>query len=120
MRKRRTVFTFNWKCPCFRLGMLLPSGVCANDFTANCFQKQIFLQSFASDTMVNPLPDNKRLDWSKFKQIADDILKCKKLPHRVENIVRKGEIVCYKQFLLFSQCFPQLYIIRTSKCGIAW
>ena len=28
---------------------------------------------------------------------------------RVENIVRKEEIACYKQFLLFSQCFPQLY-----------
>ena len=24
----------------------------------------------------------------------------------VENIVRKGEIACYKQFLLFTQCFP--------------
>ena len=24
---------------------------------------------------VNPLPDNKILDWSKLKQIADDILK---------------------------------------------
>ena len=24
----------------------------------------------------------------------------------VENIVRKGEIACNKQFLLFSQCFP--------------
>ena len=29
------------------------------------------------DGMVfNPLPDDKILDWSKFKQIADDILKC--------------------------------------------
>ena len=28
----------------------------------------------------------------------------------MEYIVRKGEIACYKQFLLFSQCFPQLYI----------
>ena len=28
---------------------------------------------------------------------------------RVENIVRKGEIACYKQFLLFSQCFCTLY-----------
>ena len=36
----------------------------------------------------------------------------------VENIVRKGEIACYKQFLLFSQCFPQLYIFSASKCGI--
>ena len=25
------------------------------------------------------------------------------------NLVRKAEIACYKQFLLFSQCFPQLY-----------
>ena len=32
------------------------------------------------------------------------------MPHRVENNVRKGEIACFKQFLLFSQCFPQLYI----------
>ena len=28
----------------------------------------------------------------------------------LENMVRKGEIACYKQFLLFSQCFLQLYI----------
>ena len=38
----------------------------------------------------------------------------------VENIVRKGEIACSKQFLLFSQCFPQLYIFSASKCGIVW
>ena len=25
---------------------------------------------------LNPLPDNKILDWSKLKQIADGILKC--------------------------------------------
>ena len=37
-----------------------------------------------------------------------------------ENIVRKGEIACHKQFLLFSQCFPQLYIFSASKCGIVW
>ena len=70
---------------------------------------------------VNPLPDNKILDFrSKLKQIADDISKCteskkKIVPHRIENIVTKGEIACYKQFLLFSQCFPQLYILSASK-----
>ena len=32
--------------------------------------------------------------------------------HRVENIVRKGGIACLKQFLLFSQCFPQLKCIK--------
>ena len=26
--------------------------------------------------LLNLLQDNKNLDWSKFKQIADDILKC--------------------------------------------
>ena len=25
---------------------------------------------------INPLPDNKILDWSKLKQIVDNILKC--------------------------------------------
>ena len=63
-------------------------------------------------TRVNPLPDEKILDWSKLKEIADNILKCieseKKVSYRVENMVRKGDIACYKQFLLFSQCFLQL------------
>ena len=47
-------------------------------------------------------------------------LKRNKVPCRVENIVRKGEIACYKQFLLFSHCFPQLYNFSVSKCGIVW
>ena len=29
--------------------------------------------------------------------------------------MRKGEIACYKQFLLFSQCFLQVYIFSESK-----
>ena len=29
--------------------------------------------------------------------------------------MRKGEIACYKQFLLFSQCFPQRYIFSVLK-----
>ena len=40
------------------------------------------------------------------------------MPSRVEKIVRKGEIACYKQFLLFSQCFPELYICQNAAlCG---
>ena len=37
----------------------------------------------------------------------------------VENAVREGEIACYKQFLLFSQCFLQLSIERQNAvlCG---
>ena len=37
----------------------------------------------------------------------------------VENIVRKGEIACNKQFLLFSQCFlPYMVLIFHSKCTL--
>ena len=35
----------------------------------------------------------------------------------VENIVRKGEIACYKRFLLFSECFlPCMTLIFHFKC----
>ena len=43
-----------------------------------------------------------------------------RMPYWVENNVRKGEIASYKPFLLFSQCFPQLYVLSESKCGIVW
>ena len=37
----------------------------------------------------------------------------------VENIVSKGEIVCNKQFLLFSQCFlPYMVLIFHFKCTL--
>ena len=42
----------------------------------------------------------------------------KKKTHRAENIVRKGEIACYKQFLLYLQFFLQPYIFSVSKCSI--
>ena len=31
---------------------------------------------FINMVLFNPIPDDKILDWSKLKQIADDILKC--------------------------------------------
>ena len=34
--------------------------------------------------------------------------------------MRKEEIACHKQFLLFSQPFPQLYIFSASKCCSVW
>ena len=37
------------------------------------------------------------------------------VPYRVENIMRKGEIACYKQFLLFSHCFLHSYIYLVPK-----
>ena len=37
----------------------------------------------------------------------------------VENIVRKGEIACNKQFLLFSQCFLRsIVLIFHFKCTL--
>ena len=42
------------------------------------------------------------------------------MPYRGENILRKEEIAWYKQFLLFSPYFPQLYIFSVSKCSIVW
>ena len=33
------------------------------------------------------------------------------LPDRVENIVGKGEIACYKQILLFPQCFTNCLLL---------
>ena len=37
----------------------------------------------------------------------------------VENIVRKGEIACDKQFLLFSQCFlPYMVLIFHFECTL--
>ena len=37
---------------------------------------QCFLCISAIRACFNPLPDDKILEWSKLKQIADDILKC--------------------------------------------
>ena len=47
-------------------------------------------------SIVNPLPDDKILDWYKLKQSADDNFKfdvnSRKFSSRVENNVGKGEI----------------------------
>ena len=37
------------------------------------------------------------------------------LPDWVENIVGKGEIASYEQFLLFPQCFQKLSVVDVSK-----
>ena len=47
----------------------------------------------------SPLPDDKILDWSKLKELADENFKFdengSKLSKRVENTVGKGEIARY-------------------------
>ena len=70
----------------------------------------------------NPLPQNFRLVQiqTNCRRHFKVHVKWKISTIRVENIVRKGEIACDKQCLLFSQCFPQLNISSVSKCGIVW
>ena len=56
---------------------------------------------------------------SKYQPITTQ---CRILTHlrytTVEDIVRKGEIACYKQFLLFSQCFlTYMVLIFHFKCS---
>ena len=74
--------------------------------------------------VVNPLPDDKNLDWSKLKQSSDDNFKfdenSRKFFKRVENTVGKGEIAHYEQFLLFPQCFQKACFPGESKGVIVW
>ena len=73
---------------------------------------------------LNPLPDNKILDWSKLKEFADDNFKFdengRKLSKWVENTVGKGEIARYQQFLLYPQCFQKACFPGASKGVIVW
>ena len=58
------------------------------------------------------------------KEFADDNFKFdengRKFSKRVENTVGKGEIACYKQFLLFPQCFQKPCTTDTKKPGLVW
>ena len=59
----------------------------------------------------NPFPNERFLDSSKLKEFEDDNFKFDKYGlkfyKRVENIVGKGEIARYEQFLRFPQCFQK-------------
>ena len=58
------------------------------------------------------------------KDFADDNLKFeengRKLCKLVENIVEKGEIARYEEFLLFPQCFHKACFPGASKGAIVW
>ena len=62
---------------------------------------------------VDSLQNNKILDYSKFKAFAGDKIimtqKLKFVLERVEDIVGKGENAGYQHFLLFPQCFQNLF-----------
>ena len=58
------------------------------------------------------------------KESADDNFKFeengRELSNWVENIVGKGEIACYEQFLLFPKCFQKACFPGASKGVIVW
>ena len=74
--------------------------------------------------LVNPLPNDKFLHWSKLKAFADNkIIETEKLKFvfgRVDNIVGKGENAGYQHFLLFPQCFQKASFQGSFKVGIVW
>ena len=71
-----------------------------------------------------PITRQQTLDLSKPKEFADDDFKFdengRQLSKWVENTVGKGEIACYKQFLLFLQWFPKACFPGASKGVIVW
>ena len=73
---------------------------------------------------LNPLPEDKILDWSKFKQSADNNfeydINSRKFSKLVENTVAKGEIARYEQFLLYPKCLQMVCFPGASKGVIAW
>ena len=72
--------------------------------------------------LLNPLPNHKIFDLSKFKGFADDKINVNFRfdLERDKNIVEKAEDASYQHFLLFPQCFHKLSISRTLKFGIVW
>ena len=84
----------------------------------------LFLSKIMScGTELLPITRRQILDSSKLKEFAADSFTFdengSKLSKRVENIVGKGEIARYEQFLLFPQCFQKVCFPGASK-GVIW
>ena len=66
---------------------------------------------------INSLPNDKFLDWSRFKAFEDNKINVSERLKFVlgswENIVGKGENAGYQHFLLFRQCFPKSSFSRS-------
>ena len=79
-------------------------------------------QILPSIPLFYPFPKRQILNYSKLKDLADDSIKFDengiKFSKQVENIVGKGGIAHYEQFLLFPQCFQDLNCrhVKTRAC----
>ena len=92
-----------------------------------CFQKACFpgaSKSIIVWEQVNTLPNDKILDWSKFKAFANDKInvtqKLKFVLEMVENIVGKGENCLSPAISLFLQYFRKTSFTGSLKVGIMW
>ena len=85
----------------------------------HCF----FANSF-SPFFTEPITRQQIFDKFKQKQLVDDNLKfdenSRQFSSWIESTVGKGEIACYEQFLLFSQCFQMACFPGESKGVIVW
>ena len=93
-----------------------------------CFLKACFpgaSKGFIVWERVNCLPNDKFLDWSKLKALAEVKVnvteKMKFVLGRIESLVGKGANAGYQHFLLFQQCFQNAFCLGSLKVRfIVW
>ena len=78
-----------------------------------------------NELWLHSLPNGKILDWSRFKEFAEDKINVTEniefLLERLENIVGKGENAGYQHFLLFAQPFSKglsLRVLKSQDCVV--
>ena len=73
---------------------------------------------------TNPLPNDKTLDLTKLKAVADNKIVVyqiiKFFLNCLENIFGKGENAGYQHFLFFPECFLKPSFKGLLKVGIVW
>ena len=119
----RDLKNINWK---FIFGM---SNMVLH-FTYSYFVYICFIHVFVKYTLFSchcyplTLSQTTHFRLSKLKEFADDNTEFdeigRKFSKRVENTVGKGEIACYKQFLLFAQCFQKTCTADRYKTRLVW
>ena len=97
-------------------------------FSLSIFQSLVMQthknQGLFGKGLINSVPNDKFLDWSKLKAFADNkinaTLRQKLLLGWVDNIVGKGENAAQQHFLLFLQWFEKALYLGSLKVGIVW
>ena len=90
----------------------------------NCHLQNSILSIWKDSTIFfhvfNPPPKFYTFpNWTRMQTTISNLIKMAKFSKQVQNTVGKGEIALYEQFLLFPQCFQDLYC-RHIKPGLVW